>query len=71
VKGLTCRYLFKIKIMMVVAIFRTPEARHFEQASDVLCNAGVACHEYALTTEGAFGGPRRVPVEGCTALCCG
>jgi 2-keto-3-deoxy-6-phosphogluconate aldolase len=37
-----------------VAIFRAPEARHFEQASDVLCDAGVTCHEYTLTTEGAL-----------------
>jgi 2-dehydro-3-deoxyphosphogluconate aldolase/(4S)-4-hydroxy-2-oxoglutarate aldolase len=37
-----------------VAIFRAPEARHFEQASYALREAGVTCHEYTLTTEGAL-----------------
>jgi 2-dehydro-3-deoxyphosphogluconate aldolase / (4S)-4-hydroxy-2-oxoglutarate aldolase len=38
----------------LVAIFRAPDGQHFEQASEVLCQAGVTCHEYTLTTEGAL-----------------
>jgi 2-dehydro-3-deoxyphosphogluconate aldolase / (4S)-4-hydroxy-2-oxoglutarate aldolase len=38
----------------VVAILRAPDAQHFEQASEVLRQAGVSCHEYTLTTEGAL-----------------
>jgi 2-dehydro-3-deoxyphosphogluconate aldolase / (4S)-4-hydroxy-2-oxoglutarate aldolase len=38
----------------VVAIFRAPDARHFERASEVLRDAGIPCQEYTLTTEGAL-----------------
>src|SRR5688500_12990403 len=38
----------------VVAIFRAPDARHFEGASQVLRDAGVTCQEYTLTSEGAL-----------------
>jgi 2-dehydro-3-deoxyphosphogluconate aldolase/(4S)-4-hydroxy-2-oxoglutarate aldolase len=38
----------------VVAIFRAPDARHFEGVSQVLRNAGVTCQEYTLTTDGAL-----------------
>ena len=38
----------------VVAIFRAPDAQHFERASQVLRDAGVTCQEYTLTTDGAL-----------------
>jgi 2-dehydro-3-deoxyphosphogluconate aldolase/(4S)-4-hydroxy-2-oxoglutarate aldolase len=38
----------------VVAIFRAPDARHFEGASHVLRDAGVTCQEYTLTSDGAL-----------------
>jgi 2-dehydro-3-deoxyphosphogluconate aldolase/(4S)-4-hydroxy-2-oxoglutarate aldolase len=38
----------------LVAILRAPEARHFERASQVLREAGVDCHEYTLTSDGAL-----------------
>jgi 2-dehydro-3-deoxyphosphogluconate aldolase/(4S)-4-hydroxy-2-oxoglutarate aldolase len=38
----------------VVAIFRAPDARHFEGASQVLRDAGVTCQEFTLTSEGAL-----------------
>src|SRR4029453_15296450 len=38
----------------VVAIFRAPDARHFEGASQVLRDAGVTCQEKPPTTEGAL-----------------
>ena len=38
----------------VVAIFRAPDAQHFERASHVLRDAGVTCQEYTLTTDGAL-----------------
>jgi 2-dehydro-3-deoxyphosphogluconate aldolase/(4S)-4-hydroxy-2-oxoglutarate aldolase len=37
-----------------VAIFRAPDARHFEGASQVLRDAGVTCQEFTLTSEGAL-----------------
>jgi 2-dehydro-3-deoxyphosphogluconate aldolase / (4S)-4-hydroxy-2-oxoglutarate aldolase len=37
-----------------VAIFRAPNAQHFEGASQVLRDAGVTCQEYTLTTDGAL-----------------
>jgi 2-dehydro-3-deoxyphosphogluconate aldolase / (4S)-4-hydroxy-2-oxoglutarate aldolase len=37
-----------------VAIFRAPDSRHFERASQVLRDAGVTCQEYTLTSEGAL-----------------
>jgi 2-dehydro-3-deoxyphosphogluconate aldolase/(4S)-4-hydroxy-2-oxoglutarate aldolase len=37
-----------------VAIFRAPDARHFEGASEVLRDAGVTCQEYTLTSGGAL-----------------
>jgi 2-dehydro-3-deoxyphosphogluconate aldolase / (4S)-4-hydroxy-2-oxoglutarate aldolase len=38
----------------MVAVFRAPHAQQFERASQVLQEAGVTCHEYTLTTEGAL-----------------
>ena len=38
----------------VVALFRAPDAQHFERASQVLRDAGVTCQEYTLTTDGAL-----------------
>ena len=38
----------------VVALFRAPDAQHFERASHVLRDAGVTCQEYTLTTDGAL-----------------
>jgi 2-dehydro-3-deoxyphosphogluconate aldolase/(4S)-4-hydroxy-2-oxoglutarate aldolase len=37
-----------------VAIFRAPNVQHFEDASQVLRDAGVTCQEYTLTTDGAL-----------------
>jgi 2-dehydro-3-deoxyphosphogluconate aldolase / (4S)-4-hydroxy-2-oxoglutarate aldolase len=48
----------------VVAIFRAPDARHFEGASQVLRDAGVTCQEFTLTSKVAL----NAFVRACRAL---